>query len=104
MGGKHVGEEKGESPWGVTGCPETAVARLAFGGIGNAETPLNLMGGDADYPLYQIHFIKTCGYTGGEISKEPGGLTVGGWNKQSECKTSPCSEGNIFPLYLGGNN
>lgn len=62
------------------GCPETDVARLGFRGVGGAESPLNLMGGDPDYPVYQICFIKTFGYTDGETSKAPGRLTVGGIN------------------------
>ena len=79
MGGKCAGEDKkGELLCGLTGCPETDMVRLGFGGVADAESPLNLVGGDADYPVYQICFIKTFGYTGGEASKEPGGLTVCG--------------------------
>lgn len=55
-GGKCAREgKKGESLCGLTGCPGIVVARLGFGGFEDAERPLNLLGGDADYPVYQIH-------------------------------------------------
>lgn len=79
MGRRPAGEEaKGELPCSLVGCPETDVACPGVGGVGGAENPLNLTGGDADYPVNQICFIKAFGYAGGETSEEPGGLTVGG--------------------------
>lgn len=54
------------------------MARLGFGGVGDAESPLKLVAGDAAYPVYQICFIKKFGYAGGETSNEPQGLAVCG--------------------------
>lgn len=78
-GGKRAEEDKkGELLCGLMGCPETDVAHLGFGGVGDAESPLKLVAGDAAYPVYQICFIKKFGYTGGGTSNQPQGLTICG--------------------------
>ena len=39
MGGKRAGEDKkGELLCGLTGCPETDMVCLGFGGVGDAES------------------------------------------------------------------
>lgn len=43
-------DEKGESVWGLIGCPKTNVAYLGFG-LG-MQRAFSLMGGDTDYPAY----------------------------------------------------